>query len=47
MRPAAVVLGQGVMTEVGGKVAPHRMDVVGGVLGVVVLDQVTGPGTRK
>ena len=39
VRLAAVVLGQRVVAEVGGEVAPHRMDVVGAVLGVVVLDQ--------
>ena len=39
MRLAAIVLGQCVVAEVGGEIAPYRMDVVGAVLGVVVLDQ--------
>ncbi len=45
---AAVVIGQRVVAEIGGEVTPHRVDVVGVVLRVVVLDQrFTGPCTRK
>ena len=39
MRIALVVVGQRVVAEIGGEVAPHRVDVVGVVLRVVVLDQ--------
>lgn len=38
----AVVLGQGVTTEVGEAAAPYRMDMVGIALGVVVLGQDVG-----
>jgi len=44
---AGVVFGERVVAEVGGEVAPHRVDVVGVVLGVVVLDQGDRPCTRK
>lgn len=37
------VFGQCVQSEVGGKVAPDRMGVVGVPLGVVVLDENAGP----
>ena len=43
MRLTAVVLGQRVVAEIADEVAPHRMDVVGAVLGVVVLDQSCRP----
>ena len=39
MRLLAIVLGERIVAEVGGEVAPHRVDVVGVVLGVVVFDQ--------
>ena len=39
VRLLAIVLAQRVVAEIGGEVAPHRVDVVGAVLGVVVLDQ--------
>ena len=39
----AVVLGQRVVAEIAGEVTPHRMDVVGTILRVVVLDQRRGP----
>lgn len=39
MRLTSIVLCQRVMAEIGTKIAPYRMDVVGAVLGVVMLDQ--------
>ena len=37
------MVGQRVVAEVSRDVAPHRVDVVGAVLGVVVLDHGGGP----
>ena len=39
MAHARVVLGQQVPAEVAAQVAPHGVDVIGPVLGVVVLDE--------
>ena len=42
MRVASVVIGQRVVAEVAGQVTPHRVDVVGAVLGVVVFHEEGG-----
>src|SRR5215218_7962746 len=43
---ARVVLGQQVPGEVAAQVAPHGVDVIGPVLGVVVLDEQAGTAER-
>ena len=39
MAHARVMLGQQVPAEVAAQIAPHGVDVIGPVLGVVVLDE--------
>ncbi len=39
MLPLTIVIGQGIAAEIGREVAPDRVDVVGAILRIVVLDQ--------